>query len=155
MLFLSKRIRDALTGLKPSAVVNCWSRVSFSINVSGPFPYRIYILLIFLLHLTRLASPLHGPQDLVERDNEWNLKCSNAPTIVAGSYVSQISLHPNKKKQQPILTKRETPPHSLLNASDVTAPLPKVLPKSGSNQPWCKYLWCVPGTRACIINVAS
>lgn len=37
--------------------------------------------------------------------------------------------------------------HSLLNASDVTNPLPRVLPNSGSNQPWLKYLWCIPGTQ--------
>ena len=36
---------------------------------------------------------------------------------------------------------------SLLDPPDVTNPLPKVLPDSGSNQPWFKYLWCIPGTR--------
>lgn len=36
--------------------------------------------------------------------------------------------------------------YSLLNASDVTNPPPQVLPDSGSNQPWFKYLWCIPGT---------
>lgn len=29
----------------------------------------------------------------------------------------------------------------------MTKPLPKDLPESGSNQPWFKYLWCVPGTK--------
>lgn len=27
------------------------------------------------------------------------------------------------------------------------APLPRILPKTGSDQPWFKYLWCVPGIR--------
>ena len=38
-------------------------------------------------------------------------------------------------------------PHSFLSASAVTKPLPKVLPDSGFNQPWFRYLWCVPGTK--------
>ena len=29
----------------------------------------------------------------------------------------------------------------------MTKPLPKDLPESGSNQPWFKYLWCVPRTK--------
>ncbi|KAF6219247.1 hypothetical protein HO133_005072 [Letharia lupina] len=70
--------------------------------------------------MTGFASPLASSQGLAERDNKWNLKCGNAPTVVAGS---------------------------LLNASDVTNPLPQVLPDSGSNQPWLKYLWCIPGTQ--------
>lgn len=37
--------------------------------------------------------------------------------------------------------------YSLLNASDVTIPHPQVLPDSGSNQPWFKYLFCIPGTQ--------
>ena len=37
--------------------------------------------------------------------------------------------------------------HSLLDASDVTVPLPQILPDSGSNQPWFRYLWCIPGTK--------
>lgn len=43
------------------------------------------LLLTAILPITALASPLSKSQDLVERDNKWNLKCSNAPTVVAGS----------------------------------------------------------------------
>lgn len=80
--------------------------------------YRL--LLTAMLSIIGLGIPLTNSQDLAERDNKWNLKCSNAPTVIAGS---------------------------LLNASDVTDPLPQILPSSGSNQPWLKYLWCVPNTK--------
>ena len=43
------------------------------------------LLLPAILSVTGLASPLSNSQDLAERDNKWNLKCSNAPTVVAGS----------------------------------------------------------------------
>lgn len=38
-----------------------------------------------ILSVTALATPLSSPQDLTERDNKWDLKCGNAPTITAGS----------------------------------------------------------------------
>ena len=43
------------------------------------------LLLTAILPLTALATPLSTSQDLVQRDNKWNLKCSNAPTVIAGS----------------------------------------------------------------------
>ena len=37
--------------------------------------------------------------------------------------------------------------YSLLDPSNVTTPYPQILPDSGSNQPWFKYLYCVQGTQ--------
>ncbi|CAD6583666.1 MAG: hypothetical protein ASARMPRED_001467 [Alectoria sarmentosa] len=82
--------------------------------------FLIHVFFVVLLSVTTLAGSVSNFQRILERDNKWNLKCGNAPTVVAGS---------------------------LLNASDVTNPLPQVLPDSGSNQPWLRYLWCIPGTR--------
>lgn len=52
--------------------------------MSHPY-FLTHLLSILLLSTLGLASPLSGPQELAERDNKWNLKCSNAPTVVAGS----------------------------------------------------------------------
>lgn len=43
------------------------------------------LLLTAIILITGLASPLGNSPDLAERDNRWNLKCGNAPTVVAGS----------------------------------------------------------------------
>lgn len=45
--------------------------------------YRL--LLTAMLSIIGLGIPLTNSKDLAERDNKWNLKCSNAPTVVAGS----------------------------------------------------------------------
>ncbi|KAL8828363.1 MAG: hypothetical protein Q9191_002633, partial [Dirinaria sp. TL-2023a] len=69
-----------------------------------------------------LASPLDSLRihtELRRRDNNWNLKCPNAPNVTAGQMV---------------------------NASDVVATDPNNRPASGSNEAWMEYLWCTPGT---------
>ena len=58
--------------------------------------YRFFltqILLILLLSSPGLTIPFRDSQALAARDNNWNLKCSNAPAVVAGSYVSIKSPH--------------------------------------------------------------
>ncbi|KAM0798693.1 hypothetical protein BDR22DRAFT_891091 [Usnea florida] len=87
----------------------------------SPTIFPSHLLSLLLLSITTLATDLDltNPQGLAQHGNQYNLKCSNAPTVVAGS---------------------------LLNNTDVSDPLPDVLPPSGSDQPWFKYLWCVPGT---------
>ena len=37
------------------------------------------------------ATPIDVYEDLVIRDNKWNLNCSNAPDVVAGRYVDPAS----------------------------------------------------------------
>ena len=48
-----------------------------------------HLLCLLLLSIITLASELDlvTPQALAQHGNEYNLKCSNAPTVVAGSYV--------------------------------------------------------------------
>ena len=84
------------------------------------------------------ASPLHT--ELAPRDNAYNLKCSNAPNITAGTYVIDPNLPPQKS-----LTQTDFDPNRPLTEADVLYPL--ALPASGSSDPWMTYLWCTPGTK--------
>jgi len=46
------------------------------------------VLAIGVWSMIATASPIEITQDLVTRNNKWNLKCSNAPDVVAGKYVT-------------------------------------------------------------------
>jgi len=78
---------------------------------------------ISLLTLTTHAAPHNTApsriQDLTHRDNAYALKCGNAPSVVAGTFLSP----------------------SLLPAAALTNP-----ERSGSSEDWMKYLWCTTNT---------
>lgn len=84
--------------------------------------YLASVFMLGLLSILSLASPLDSLRthtELRRRDNAWNLKCPNAPGVVAGQMV---------------------------NASDIVATDPNNRPASGSDEPWMEHLWCTPGT---------
>ncbi|KAL6722013.1 hypothetical protein ACLMJK_001118 [Lecanora helva] len=64
------------------------------------------------------ATPIDTPQSFVPRDNNYHLKCGNAPDVTAGD---------------------------LLDPSDYQ--LGTGLSNSGSDQEWFKYLYCTVGTK--------
>lgn len=81
---------NATTFVCTSAVI-CY--ISLSTLIEGLIPidttmfyvfFLTHLFFVLLVSTLGLASPL-GSQELGERDNKWNLKCSNAPTVIAGS----------------------------------------------------------------------
>lgn len=85
--------------------------------------FTLLLPAISLLTIPSYATPLQTPpshtQYLTQRDNAYNLKCGNAPSVVAGKLLSP-SLHP---------------------------PTALTIPdKSGSKDDWMEYLWCTPNT---------
>lgn len=56
-------------------------------------PLTLILTAIAALALSVQAAPHEDASDisqhLVQRDNEYKLKCSNAPTVLAGEYVQQ------------------------------------------------------------------
>lgn len=88
----------------------------------------IILLTLILPALSILTTPSYAAphntpppqtQDLTQRDNAYNLKCGNAPSVVAGTFLSP----------------------SLLPATALTTP-----EKTGSSEAWMDYLWCTPNT---------
>lgn len=81
--------------------------------------------LSFLIHSSHAA--LHDPassqrQDLAQRDNNYNLKCGNAPSVIAGTEIlDSAKIAPNALTEKPAL--------------------------SGSSEHWMDYLWCTNGTK--------
>ena len=51
--------------------------------------FTTHILFFFIFPVFITGHP--EAVALTVRDNKWNLKCSNAPTVVAGSYVRKPS----------------------------------------------------------------
>ncbi|KAL6721977.1 hypothetical protein ACLMJK_001082 [Lecanora helva] len=84
----------------------------------------ISILVGSLLCAGALAVPnsarsLRKQHQIAKRDNDWHLKCSNAPDTIGGYFLDPASV----------------------------PPMPQSLTETGSDQDSMRYMWCTPGTK--------